>query len=283
MISIIICSRKPDIPRELRQNIAETIGCEYELIIIDNSKHSYSICQAYNNGLNESNGDILCFMHDDVLFHSTDWGQIISLHLLEHHEVGIIGFLGGHYLPKRPCYWSEPRVESAHYIQGETIDGIYSYRMIDHHKYRQNRTFVAAVDGVFMAMRRDIFTGYPIQWDSSTFTDFHFYDADMCMQIHKAGLKIEILWDVLMEHKSCGTTRNSFIKARQIWYNKWQDNLPVVCGIKMTEEDSDICRIIMDITDQSYQYVQIRQSLAYRLGKAIVHPTVENLKRLFIK
>ena len=283
MISIIICSREIDIPQDLRSNISSTVGCPFELIVIDNSNNNYNICQAYNEGIRRSTGDTLCFIHDDILFHTPGWGTIVDSHLAEHTEVGAIGFLGGHYLPQRPCYWSEPRVESTHYIQGETLDGLYSTRKIDHHKYRNGRTFVAAIDGVFIAIRRKTFEKHCLRWDEITFPGFHFYDADMCMQIHSVGLKIEVLWDIWMEHKSCGNMGAEFLKARLAWYTKWKDSLPVICGVEMTDEDIDICRIIMDITDQSYKYLQIRESLAYRLGKALLHPSSSNLRRLFTK
>lgn len=51
MISCIICSRQPDISAELKENIATTVGCEYELVVIDNSKDEYSIFSAYNEGV----------------------------------------------------------------------------------------------------------------------------------------------------------------------------------------------------------------------------------------
>ena len=74
LISLIICSRKADISEELKQNIAETIGCEYELCVIDNSRNEYSIFSAYNEGVRRAKGDILCFMHEDVLFRTNKWG-----------------------------------------------------------------------------------------------------------------------------------------------------------------------------------------------------------------
>ena len=46
MISCIICSRKSDISAELKQNIQDTIGTDYELVIIDNSHSQYSIFSA---------------------------------------------------------------------------------------------------------------------------------------------------------------------------------------------------------------------------------------------
>ena len=56
MISCVICSRQPDISAELKENIASTIGCEYELIVIDNSKNEHSIYSAYNQGVVKSMG-----------------------------------------------------------------------------------------------------------------------------------------------------------------------------------------------------------------------------------
>ena len=75
MISIIICSRNLGIDPKLSTNITSTIGCEYELIVIDNSQNKYSIFQAYNIGIEKSTSEIICFVHEDVLFHSKDWGK----------------------------------------------------------------------------------------------------------------------------------------------------------------------------------------------------------------
>ena len=74
MISIIICSRTASISDELTQNIDQTIGLPYELVIIDNSENLYSIFSAYNEGVKRSKYEVLCFMHDDIIFKTNDWG-----------------------------------------------------------------------------------------------------------------------------------------------------------------------------------------------------------------
>lgn len=74
MLSIIICSRTKDLSHELRDNINQTIGVDYELIVIDNSLCNKSIFQAYNEGIEKSQGEILVFMHDDVKLCSSNWG-----------------------------------------------------------------------------------------------------------------------------------------------------------------------------------------------------------------
>jgi len=74
MISIIICSRTTSISDELIQNINQTIGIPFELVIIDNSNNFYSIFSAYNEGVKRSKYEVLCFMHDDIIFKTNDWG-----------------------------------------------------------------------------------------------------------------------------------------------------------------------------------------------------------------
>jgi hypothetical protein len=51
MISIVICARANDINEALKENIQNTIGVPYELIVIDNGKNEYSIFSAYNKGV----------------------------------------------------------------------------------------------------------------------------------------------------------------------------------------------------------------------------------------
>ena len=97
MISCIICSRQPDISAELKENIVSTIGCEYELVVVDNSKNEYSIFSAYNEGVRRAKGDILCFMHEDILFYNKGWGFSIISHCKKYSDVGVLGVYGGHF------------------------------------------------------------------------------------------------------------------------------------------------------------------------------------------
>ena len=75
MISCIVCSRHIRLSERLIQNIQNTIGESFELVVIDNSKSNYSIFSAYNEGVRRAKGNVLCFMHEDILFHSQNWGQ----------------------------------------------------------------------------------------------------------------------------------------------------------------------------------------------------------------
>ena len=92
MLSLIICSRTKDLPLILKENIESTIGTEYELVVIDNSKNQYSIFSAYNEGVRRSKGDLLCFMHDDIMYDAVGWGNNVVRHF-DDPNTGLIGVL----------------------------------------------------------------------------------------------------------------------------------------------------------------------------------------------
>ena len=92
-ISIIICSRTKKLTPVFLENIEKTVGVDYELIVIDNSENKYSIFEAYNLGIKKSKGEVLCFMHDDVLFHTNNWGNILQTIFNKNELIGLIGIL----------------------------------------------------------------------------------------------------------------------------------------------------------------------------------------------
>ncbi|MCQ2755145.1 MAG: glycosyltransferase family protein, partial [bacterium] len=144
MISLITCSRTPQLSQELQDNIAATIGCEYELVTIDNSTNKYNIFQAYNEGVRRAKGDILCFCHDDIMFHSQDWGEKEEK-ILSNNNCGILGVFGSHFISQAPLYWwSYP------YISQYSIntDNGNAEKQIHCDFYHNNLAEVTVVDGV---------------------------------------------------------------------------------------------------------------------------------------
>ena len=101
MISLIVCSRSKDISRKLRENVEKTIGVEFEWVVIDNSTGAHSIFKAYNLGSKRAKGDILCFMHDDILFLSNNWGKVV-IDAFQMETLGLLGVIGNHVVPACP-------------------------------------------------------------------------------------------------------------------------------------------------------------------------------------
>lgn len=185
-ISIIVCSRTQELSNEMQQNIADSIGVDYELIVIDNSRNEYNIFTAYNEGVRRASGEVLCFVHDDVLFRCNNWGGIILEHFCD-STIGIIGVAGSHFLPSTPMYWYDSPFVSEGIINND--DGlIEQFFNTGWFKEEQKIIEVCVVDGLCLFAQRSIFK--EISFDEATFNGFHMYDMDICMQALSFGYKV---------------------------------------------------------------------------------------------
>lgn len=280
MISCIICSRQPDIPVELKENIASTIGCEYEVIVIDNSKNEYSIFSAYNEGVRRAKGDVLCFMHEDILFHTEGWGEKISK-ILEDTTIGQIGVAGSHFMPKAPMYWIHSPYISQYNIQTENETQLFNNTW----NYSQgNLSDVVTVDGVCFFMRSDMFE--VLRFDDVLYADFHAYDMDISMQVQNMGKRVCVTNEVLIEHFwSESSLQNQSYMARldknlKIFFDKWKHLLPMKRGVDIPDI---VFNRMNNLSVQAYDAKMARRSKAYLLGKFLLCPNKINLTNLFKK
>lgn len=280
MISIIICSRTPDISQSLKENISETIGVEYELIAIDNSPNEYSIFSAYNEGVRRSKGNILCFMHDDVLYHTNSWGEKVISHF-QNTQIGLIGTFGTHFLPQTPIGWYQSKVVSGGGLiqvidNGETK----LVNQVDTTYLKNNLSIEAvAVDGLWFCIPRSMFS--IVSFDEKTFKGFHCYDLDICLQIRKAGYQVQIISDILLDHStSTGKFPVEWVKNTLLFFDKWRDKLPQIAGVEMApleikareEVAAETFLWMSAYAQNSAELENIRKSKAYRLGKFILKP-----------
>lgn len=283
MISCIICSRQPDIPSELKKNIATTIGCEYEVVIIDNSQKEYTIFSAYNEGVRRANGDILCFMHEDILFHSNNWGNIAQSHLCN-EKIGLLGVIGGHYLPDFPASWISLCILSGQNIQGYFENKLYKK---EYHEFwsrkRCNSTEVVAVDGMWFCVQKKMFD--LITFDSELFLDYHCYDLDLCMQVIDKGFQVHVAHDILIEHKSCGSMNVRYFIELDKFYTKWKDKLPLCRCWNISEIDIKERLILAEMfMNEKRNYVQLKEELIKiksSIFYKITHKISSLLKKIF--
>ena len=277
MISIIICSRQSSIPEDLRYSISKTIGEEYELIIIDNSKSEYSLFSAYNEGVDRSSGDILCFCHDDIMFHSLGWGHTVLSHFKDDKDLGILGVAGSHFLPSTPMYWSSSPFISEHNLNND--NGVYQEFFHDDFFRDNNRVEVVAIDGLCFFMPHKVFES--VRFDDGSYSGFHLYDMDICMQAIASGYKVAVCNDILVEHswseKECANKKGYEVMDfnLSVFCKKWKDMLPISRGISLPAYS-------IDRINRLYTYANdarlVRKTKAYRLGRAILKPF-----KLFIK
>ncbi len=276
MISIIICSRERDIPISLRENIAHTIGCEYELVIIDNSQRIFSIFQAYNEGVCQSIGDILCFCHDDIMFQSIDWGLRLVSYFETKPELGVLGVAGSHFLPSVPMYWSSSPFISEHNLNNS--NGNRECFFHDDYFRNQDSIEVAVVDGLCFFMRKELFDS--VRFDDTLYTGFHLYDMDICLQVISTGYKVMVCRDILIEHSwsENKASKNKGLDVLQknltLFCNKWAGTLPIVRGIFIPEYTIERLNRLCYL---AYDAAVVRHSKAYRLGRFLLKP----IKKVF--
>lgn len=221
MISIIICSRNKNITKNLDQNISDTIGCEYELITIYNSKGDNSIFSAYNEGIIRAKYRLLCFMHDDILFHTDNWGKVVIKHF-QNQKLGIIGVAGSHYCPCLPSarWWCPGSVNVIHTIKGQSHHFYNKYSDI-----KQNSLEAIILDGLWLCVSREMMD--KTKFDDTTFSGFHGYDSDICLQAIKLNYEVRIVFDILIEHFSEGTLNNKWLENVFCLFTKWKSVLPL--------------------------------------------------------
>jgi len=198
MLSIIISSYKPENFAALEKNIAETSGTEYEIIKIDNPG-LMGICEAYNKGAAEAKFEYLLFLHEDVIFETKNWGNILETYL-KNPEMGCLGLAGSAYLPNVPCGWW-------------MVEG-YAYSHISHINVKTNSrsdyTFegndeglrkVGFLDGVFIACTKS-------RWLLNKFDErlkgFHAYDISFSIKMNRASTNY-ITNKINLVHYSAGT------------------------------------------------------------------------------
>lgn len=269
MISLIICSRNSDIPQTLKDNIDSSIGIDYELVIIDNSENVYSIFSAYNEGVRIAKHPLLCFMHEDILYRTMDWGKKIEDHFSD-STIGLMGFAGTHFLPSVPTYWN-PIPFISEYNLHKNNNGIVECFKTD---FFSSKTVVDAVacDGFCFFIRKDIFLS--VKFDEDYYQGFHFYDMDICMQVLNSGSRVCLCRDVLIEHEWSENPQKKgmelFEKNQQLFFDKWKSHFPITRGI------DHIPPYVIDRVNRLFltaeEAKRVRKSKAYRLGKFILSP-----------
>lgn len=279
MISAIICSRSKDIASDQRSNIEETVGADVEIVVIDNSANTETIFSAYNKGVKSAKGDLLCFVHDDVMFRTNGWGRLIETHFLADEKLGMIGFAGAHFLPDVSMYWDESPFISEHNLTTRNRQTEQCFSL--EHFGENALSEVAAIDGMCFFVRRSLFDS--IAFDEATFNGFHLYDMDISMQVRRTGFKVCVCKDVLVEHFYDYNPNKAgfglFETNLRKFYEKWSSQLPLAVGLEgMTKGVvSQLNEYVKRQMELKESLEKIRESKAYRLGKAFLSP-IKKLK-----
>jgi GT2 family glycosyltransferase len=236
MITVVISTRKKE--EAYLTRISETAGTQVEILCYENN-NQYSLTEVYNKGLSESTNDIVIFMHDDLLFEGNSrWGQKIE-QAFESSEYGILGKAGTTHFPKSARWWEDAgamcgRVyhQQLHPKTGKLVRWASEYSG----HLGNNIAPVVVVDGLFFAVHKQRIKH---QFDESI-KGFHMYDIDFCLANYLDGVKIGVMFNFDIIHKSIGETNQEWEMNRVKVAEKYVGKIPLHSEVELFYENKQV-------------------------------------------
>lgn len=272
-ISIIVCSRRKLLFNKLADNIKDTIGFQYEILKIDNTQNKNSIFKAYNQGIATASFPYLLFLHEDVLFRTKNWGQILATFFESNIAFDLIGVAGSKIKSRTPSGWWECATDAKltnviqHFEDGS--------KKLEHLGFNKDPIGeVVQVDGVFMALRKS--SG--VRFNEEDFQGFHGYDLNLSLEVIKKGGKIGVTDKILIEHFSIGTVDSLWLNSMIKVHRKYRNILP----ISLTDGDmfKEELRANVKLLENCKRLGEKKWYYYYKLRLTILK-TVEKMKKIF--
>lgn len=215
MITVVYSTRTPN--KEFQNHINKTIGVkDFEIIEIVNNGE-FSLTECYNQGLDRSKNNIVVFCHDDIIL-GEGWGKKILKHF-KNTDYGILGKAGTTDMPEIGRWWQDSTKMVgivSHSHEGKTWENRYSNNFSD----EIIETII--LDGLFFVVHKERIKE---RFDES-FKGFHFYDIDFTFNNHINGVKVGVMFDFKITHKSIGKTNDEWEKNREQFVEKYKEKLP---------------------------------------------------------
>jgi GT2 family glycosyltransferase len=215
MVTVVYSTRKPN--KEFQEYIKKTIGLkDFEIYEIVNNGEK-SLTQCYNEGLDNAKNSIIVFCHDDILL-KEDWGKKIIKHF-QNTDYGILGMAGTTDMAETGRWWEDQTKMVgivSHSHQGKTWENRYS------ENFGEDIVETVILDGLFFVIHKDRIKE---RFDENI-KGFHLYDVDFTFNNHLSGVKVGVMYDIKITHKSIGITNDEWERNREQFVEKYKDKLP---------------------------------------------------------
>jgi glycosyltransferase involved in cell wall biosynthesis len=217
MITIAYSTResKP----EFTEYLKKSSGFKNLKVIEKVNNGEKSLAKVYNEVLSEATTDIIVFCHDDIYFDTTSWYSKLLKHF-ERSDFGILGMAGTTQMPSSGMWWENRKKMIGivnHESDGKKWESKYSESL------GNSIMETVVVDGLFIAIdKRKIKKNF-----NEEFKGFHFYDIPFCFENHIEGVKVGVITNIRITHKSIGQTNEQWEENRKLFESKYSSNLPV--------------------------------------------------------
>jgi glycosyltransferase involved in cell wall biosynthesis len=179
-----------------------------------------SLSEVYNEILAESKTDIVVLCHDDIYFDTSSWFHKIKTHF-EKSDFGILGVAGTTNMSDTGRWWETNRRKDMIGIVNHESEGKkWTSKYSDDLGKSIRQTVI--VDGLFIALSK---SKIKHTFDEE-FKGFHFYDIAFCFRNHLEGVKVGVITNIRITHKSIGQTNQQWEDNREFFVQKYKENLP---------------------------------------------------------
>ena len=216
-VSVVICSIDAAKFARVSENYRALFGARgVEIIGIHDAR---SLAEGYNRGIACARGEHIILSHDDIEILTPDFADRVHRHL---EQFDLIGVAGTTRLVTGK--WESAGDPYAFVVICAPVPDSVGYVNV----LRGGGPLVApgiqALDGVFMAMRREVAVAVP--FDEALFDHFHLYDLDFSFRAYQAGFALAVCRDILVLHESMGKFDAVWAKYRQRFETKHRELLP---------------------------------------------------------
>jgi len=179
-----------------------------------------SLSQVYNEILEESTNDLVVLCHDDIYFDTSSWSYKLKTHF-DKSDFGIIGVAGTTNLSETGKWWETNRRKDMigivnHESEGKKWTSKYS------EDFNKSIKQSVIVDGLFIALSKSRIK----QTFDEDFKGFHFYDITFCFRNHIENVKVGVITNIRITHKSIGQTNQQWEDNREYFVQKYGNHLP---------------------------------------------------------
>jgi len=228
MISVVYSTRK-DNP-EFKEHLNKTTKTDLEILQYINNGE-YSLTELYNKGLDESSNDIIVFCHDDIIL-KEGWDKKVLNHF-DSTEYGILGMAGTTDLDESGQWWKDMSKMVGivkHTSEGKTWESKYS------NNFGDDVVETVMLDGLFFVVNKNRIK----KRFNEDIKGFHFYDFDFTFGNHLEGVKVGVMFDVKITHKSVGATNEQWNQNRLQFCNLYSDHLPYNLPVELKYDNKPI-------------------------------------------
>jgi glycosyltransferase involved in cell wall biosynthesis len=186
-----------------------------------------SLSQVYNEILSEAKTDIVVLCHDDIYFDTNSWYYKLLKHF-EKSDFGIIGMAGTTKMPESGMWW-EDRKKMIGIVNHESDGKKWTSKYSEDLNNKIKETVI--VDGLFIAISKSKIKHNFVE----EFKGFHFYDIPFCFENHIDGVKVGVITNIRITHKSIGQTNQQWEDNKVLFAEKYKDKLP--CKVPFNPND----------------------------------------------